>query len=1249
VTEQAGERHDGLLQLARPELYRRNLFRVLSLPVTATAADVRRRQKRLEMERKLGVAQAAASGGPLTLAPAPTEAESRVALERLTDPEARLLDELFWFWPLNGAADPALRALEQGQLEEARAAWGREAEAGGRGGVARHNLAVLDHLLVLDRELLPAGVDGVGDLWLRALASWDAVSRSDGFWERVRERIRELDDARLTGGTLRRLRATLPRAVLGINAALAFQAGARKDAATARRHVDLLRAADRDGLADEVLRASLEPLRRQIKAVVEDARARWKEAPHHGDRVVRELHERATALLATVDAVLPEADAARIGLHDLVSEAISDGAWAFANKTNAWSEGVPLVKLARAVAASATQRAKQDGEIGTLEGNAKNGNDFCAPGYWDLPAETRDQLEAIRARAQAGDWDGALRALGALDAAIGKPLRRAAAHCVAVNAIQVFNRAFAEFRQAKQELPITRGFLAKLRGMSSGALSVLLRRPNSSLPSHMNPPCACCGALGYSSWFNFELQGLPVFWCSACNERQERELGGPTATLRKHLAFAVERIQVAALIDPDDPGIVREVKNIPETAASWDVPIPNQDAALARCRALLPNLAAPIEARIEQARKAERDAAQARAAAEKARAAEAARRSRGRRRVFLLVAAAVLAVVAWRGWLLYVEFTPFATVQTSDQALSGLWGSGANDVWAAGDGVVLHWDGRSWTRADFGQALVPALRAVWGSAREDVWAVGDKGALFHWNGAQWAAPEGGAGTSEGLQGVGGSAPDDVWAVGDHGAILHWDGKGWSDAPSPTYRNLHGVQAFAADDAWAVGEAGILRWDGEAWAIAANGGGELRAVWGSAPDDVWFVGDAGRFLHWDGRTLTSDQHATVQARAISGTGRGDVWVVGSGGEILRWDGARWSALPGAEYRPRLVAAWSAGGDAVWALGGRGAILGKRPERRAGGEPAAPAAPAVQPAAEGRPPVAARPRDAPWTSTTMRTGAGKPITGLWGTGPSDVWAAGGDGALRWNGKAWSPVPVGKGGGLSVIRGNAPNDAWALGPPEVGGIWRWNGTAWRAIPTEAKDLRGLWVRPRGDVWAVGKQGKVVRWNGERWKRSDLARFVDLTALWASPSGELWAVGQDGITARTPGGAWAITPESGGSAASLLGVWGSAPGDVWAVGQAGTTLHWDGSSWLVVPTGTDLPLNAVWGSARDEVFAVGGRGAVLRWNGQAWRPIRSGTQQPLQAVWGDGKGTVWVAGDGGTIVRLQRSAASGDGGKAR
>ncbi len=1246
MTEQAGERHDGLLDLARPELYRRNLFRVLSLPVTATPADVRRRQKRLEMERKLGVAQSAATRSPLALEPAPTEEESRVALERLTDPEARLLDELFWFWPLDGAGDPALQSLEQGRLEEARAAWGREAEAGGRGAVARHNLAVLDHLLVLDRELAPGALDGFGERWTRALASWDAVSRADGFWERVRERIRELDDARLTGGTLRRLRATLPRAVLGINAALAFQAGARKDAATARRHVDLLRAADRDGLADEALRASLEPLRRQIKAVVEDARVRWKEAPHHGDRVVRELHERATALLATIDAVLPEADASRVGLHDLVSEALSDGAWAYADQASAWAEGAQLVRLARGVAASANQQGKQDGEIERLEKSAKDGNHWCAPGYWELPAEVRGQLEGARARAQAGDWDGALRALAALDPALGKPLQRAAAYCVSVNAIQVFNRAFAEFRQAKLELPIVREFQAKLGGMSSGALAVLLRRPISSLPSHMNPPCACCGALGYSSWYNFELKGIPVFWCSSCNQRDERQLEGPKSTLRKHLVFAVERILVAALIDPDDPGIVREVNNIRETAASWDVAAPNQDAVLARCRALLPNLAAPIEAKIEQARQAEREAAKAREAAEKARAAEAARRSRARRRILLLVAAAALAVVAWRGWLLYVELTPFRTVQTTDQAMTGLWGSGADDVWAAGYGLVLHWDGRRWVRADLGWTLVPALRAVWGSARDDVWAVGDRGATFHWDGARWAAPEDGTGTSEVLRGVGGSAPDDVWAVGDHGVILHWDGKGWSEALSPTCRNLHGVRAFAADDAWAVGEAGILRWDGEAWVIAAPGGGELRAVWGSAPDDVWFVGDAGHFLHWDGRTFTKVHRSPVHARGISGTGRSDVWVVGAEGEIFHWDGARWSALPGAEYRPSLVAAWSAGGDAVWALGGRGAILGKRPAKRTGGELLTPAA---QPEAESRPPVAVRPRDAPWTSTTMRSGAGRPFTGLWGTGPANVWAAGEDGAMRWNGKVWSAIPVGKGGGLSVIRGNGPNDAWALGPPEVGGIWRWNGAGWRSIPTEARELRGLWVRPRGDVWAVGKQGKVVRWNGERWKRNDLARPVDLEAIWASPSGELWAVGQGGATARTPGGAWTITLESGGSTASLLGVWGSAPNDVWAVGEAGTTLHWDGSSWTVVPTGTDLRLNAVWGSARDEVFAVGGRGAVLRWNGQAWRPIRSGTRHPLQAVWGDGKGTVWVAGDNGTIVRMQRAAASADGGRAQ
>ena len=227
-----------LLELATPHLYRRNLFRILGLSINATAADVRRQQKRIEMQRKLGVTASEAADGPLALNPPPTEEELRVAMDRLNDPRSRLLDEVLWFWPTceNIADDAAICALQAGDITQAAEFWTNQASENGCGQIAKHNLAVLHHLLALDGEIqLASGLpqlNGNGHLsehWSQAYARWEEVFDDEHFWSRVRDRIRELNDASLTTGFARRLQETFPKALLLINGKIALSAAERSD------------------------------------------------------------------------------------------------------------------------------------------------------------------------------------------------------------------------------------------------------------------------------------------------------------------------------------------------------------------------------------------------------------------------------------------------------------------------------------------------------------------------------------------------------------------------------------------------------------------------------------------------------------------------------------------------------------------------------------------------------------------------------------------------------------------------------------------------------------------------------------------------------------------------------------------------------------------------------------------------------------------------------------------------------------
>ena len=101
-------------------------------------------------------------------------------------------------------------------------------------------------------------------------------------------------------------------------------------------------------------------------------------------------------------------------------------------------------------------------------------------------------------------------------------------------------------------------------------------------------------------------------------------------------------------------------------------------------------------------------------------------------------------------------------------------------------------------------------------------------------------------------------------------------------------------------------------------------------------------------------------------------------------------------------------------------------------------------------------------------------GGSLHGVWGSGPNDVWAVGGDGngdgiTLHWDGTAWTAVSSGTMYDLIRVWGSGANDVWAVG--DVGTILHWDGSAWTSASSGTTfALFGVWGSGANDVWAVG-----------------------------------------------------------------------------------------------------------------------------------------------------------------------------------
>src|SRR5205085_2076630 len=116
----------------------------------------------------------------------------------------------------------------------------------------------------------------------------------------------------------------------------------------------------------------------------------------------------------------------------------------------------------------------------------------------------------------------------------------------------------------------------------------------------------------------------------------------------------------------------------------------------------------------------------------------------------------------------------WSSASSQDYDFKDVWSPGGGTAWVIGKlstftgGEIFRSDGHTMNRVKSIDPQNPS--GVWGSGAGDVWAVGDRGLLLHWDGLDWktASP----GTSRDLKKVWGSSANDVWIGGNDGVILH---------------------------------------------------------------------------------------------------------------------------------------------------------------------------------------------------------------------------------------------------------------------------------------------------------------------------------------------------------------------------------------------------------------------------------------------------------------------------------------------
>lgn len=252
------------------------------------------------------------------------------------------------------------------------------------------------------------------------------------------------------------------------------------------------------------------------------------------------------------------------------------------------------------------------------------------------------------------------------------------------------------------------------------------------------------------------------------------------------------------------------------------------------------------------------------------------------------------------------------------------------------------------------------------------------------------------------------------------------------------------------------------------------------------------------------------------------------------------------------------------------------------------------------------------------------------------PPDLQAPDGPPPASWVEVATPP------GVLNDVWGSSSTDVFAVG--KAGLVMRYQGGGWSKMGnTTTMDLEGVWGASASQIFAVGDVGDLF-FDGSSWQSSGYNQsFVD---VWGAAGGTLVF----GISSVSPYNQIRYKQISAGSAywssvvisnltqESLNALWLLSDGELFAVGDNGTIVRCKSSScttgsgsgtgWTVMTSGTTSHLTDVWGFSSTEVFAVGLGGTILRYDGTSWSKMTTGTSTYFYGVWGSSPSDVYAVG---------------------
>jgi hypothetical protein len=205
----------------------------------------------------------------------------------------------------------------------------------------------------------------------------------------------------------------------------------------------------------------------------------------------------------------------------------------------------------------------------------------------------------------------------------------------------------------------------------------------------------------------------------------------------------------------------------------------------------------------------------------------------------------------------------------------------------------------------------------------------------------------------------------------------------------------------------------------------------------------------------------------------------------------------------------------------------------------------------------------------------------------------------------------------------------------------LYKFNGIAWSSVPvTGSLGVPILDLQNCGSaIRAVGESGLSYRGTATTFSNQSQLGTSDLYSVACTSDEHLWSAGDfalyDNRQVRTTKG---VNP------APWRAVWSPAPGEAFAFGDARYGVYWDTERFQVIETpGGVYPdvVSGLWGSSIDNLYAVGysvvpfATSFALRFDGAQWKRIDSGVQRKITSIAGSSNTEIWIGTEAGGLLR--------------